>query len=49
MIVHDSGEWWVVVGVGGKGLMILVFKLHKQYMIGLTQDPFNTNDEGGTD
>ena len=34
MIIHYSGEWWVVVGVGGKGLMILVFKLHKQYMIG---------------
>ena len=29
--------------------MILVFKLNKEYMIGLTQEPFDTNDEGGTE
>ena len=33
--------------------MILVFKLNQQYMIGLTQEPFDINDkgwtEGGTD
>ena len=29
--------------------MILVFQLNKEYMIGLTQEPFDTNDEGGTD
>ena len=29
--------------------MILVSKLNKQYMIGLTQELFDTNDDGGTD
>ena len=29
--------------------MILVSKLNKQYMIGLTQEPFDTNDEGRMD
>ena len=28
--------------------MILVFKLNQQYMIGLTQETFDTNDEGRT-
>ena len=27
--------------------MILVFKLNKKYVIGLTQEPFDTNDDGG--
>ena len=26
--------------------MILVFQLNKEYMIGLTQEPFDTNDDG---
>ena len=29
--------------------MILVFKLNQQYLIGLTQEPFDTNDDGRTD
>ena len=29
--------------------MILVFQLNKEYMSGLTQEPFDTNDEGRTD
>ena len=29
--------------------MILVFKLNQQYMIGLTQEPFDTNDDGRTE
>ena len=29
--------------------MILVSKLNKQYMIGLTQELFDTNDEGVRD
>ena len=29
--------------------MILVFQLNKEYMIGFTQEPFDTNDEGGTE
>ena len=29
--------------------MILVFQLNKEYMIGLKQEPFDTNDEGGRD
>ena len=29
--------------------MILVSKLNKQYMIGLTQEPFDTNDDVRTD
>lgn len=26
--------------------MILVFQLNKEYMIGLTQEPFDPNDDG---
>ena len=29
--------------------MILVFQLNKEFMIGLTKEPFNTNDDGRTD
>ena len=29
--------------------MILVFQLNQQYMIGLTQEPFDTNDDGRTE
>ena len=29
--------------------MILVYKLNKQCMIGLTQEPFDTNDDGWTE
>ena len=29
--------------------MILVFQLNKEYMIGLTQEPFDTNDDRLTD
>ena len=29
--------------------MILVYKMTKQCMIGLTQEPFDTNDEGRMD
>ena len=43
------GEWWVVLGLVNGLKMILEFKLNKQYMIGLTQEPFDTNDDGGTD
>ena len=46
-------EWWVVVGGGvggvGKGLndSSAVFQLNKEYVIGLKQEPFDTNDDGG--
>ena len=37
-------------GVGvGKGLNDSSVPTEQEYMIGLTQEPFDTNDEGGTD
>ena len=38
--------WWVVLVLVNRLKLILVFKLYKQYMIGLTQEPFDTNDDG---
>ena len=43
------GEWGVVLVLVNGLKMILVFKLNKQYVIGLTQKRFDTNDEGGRD
>ena len=44
----NGGQWWVLV-VFVRVYMILVSKLNKQYMIGLTQEPFDTNDDGDTE
>ena len=40
---------WVVLRLVNGLKMILKLKLNKQYMIGLTQEPFDTNDDGRTD
>ena len=47
-------EWWVVVGGGGgvgvgKGLNDSSVPTEQEYMIGLTQEPFDTNDDGWRD
>ena len=44
-----DGEWCVVLVLINGLKKILVFKLNQQYMIGLTQEPFDTNDDGRTE